>query len=196
MQCVYLLLAAQTEPFFSAARYALISSPHIGPSSPGGEDPQRCGLYRFCNHSRLFASSPVLTICFIVSPARSLVWSVLSSGTVDMLRETSGTPKYSTSGSFFESLPLTNSMLDLWRDSKMCRVLLLFKFCGDSPVMCCCVEFGNTCVTVPPSWQPTIGISDVTHAVSVVAVRRSHLVCLVWGNLFGVILAIEKNAGN
>jgi hypothetical protein len=77
----------------------------------------------------------------------------------------------------------------------MCRVLLLIKFCGDSPVMCC-VEFGNTSVTVPRSRQATMGISDVTHAVSAIAVRGSHLVCLVWGNCFGVILASEIKCWN
>jgi len=77
----------------------------------------------------------------------------------------------------------------------MCRVLLLIKFCGDSPVICRCVEFGNNSVTVPPSRQATIGTSDMTHAVSVIAVRRNPLVCLVWGNIFGVILASEKNVG-
>ena len=78
----------------------------------------------------------------------------------------------------------------------MCRVLLLIKFCGDSTVMYC-VEFGDTSDTVTLSRQAAIGISDVTHIVSVSAVRGSPLVCLVWGNFFGVILASEKkNVGN
>ena len=58
--------------------------------------------------------------------------------------------------------------------------------------MCCCVEFGNTSVTVPPSRQATIVISDVTHAVSVTTVRGSPLVCLVWRKSFCFILASEN----
>jgi hypothetical protein len=77
----------------------------------------------------------------------------------------------------------------------MCKVL--FKICGNLPLTCFCVEFGNTCATVPTSRQATIGISDVTHAVSVIAVRGSPLVGLVWGNFLGVILTSEKeNVGN
>ena len=116
-----------------------------------------------------------------------MLWE--TSGTADMLWETSGTARYTKSW-LFESLPPRSAKVDLSSDSKICKALLL-KFCGDLPLVCC-VEFGSSCVTLPISRQVTIDISDVTHAISVIAVKVRPTVRLVWGNFLSAILASER----